>query len=490
MNLLFINPPFKAEYGKFSRESRSAMITNSGNIYYPLWLLYTAGVCIKDGFDVDFLDAPAKQMNEEKSLAWIKAKDKKYQLFVIDTSTPSIYNDANFGGLLKKLYPNSFTILVGTHPTALPEETLELNKNIDFVAQGEFDYIVRDLAKVLKDEKPDFSLVKGLVYRKDGKVIKNELMPPITDMDEIPFASELIKKYLDPKDYFFTAAAYPEIQIFTGRGCPARCYFCVYPQTMHGHNYRVRSAENVVEEFKYIVENLPQIKEIIIEDDTFTIDKNRVEKICDLLIENGLHKKIKWLCNARANLTYETMVKMKKAGCRLLIPGIESGSQEMLNNMKKGITLEQIENYVKNAKKAGLLIHACYMVGNRGETRETMQKTLDFAMKLNTDTAQFYTLHPYPGTEAYDWAVENGYLKNDNYENWIKEDGTHNCVIDLGDISAEELVEFCDIARKKYYLRPRYIFSKAVQSLLSWDEFSRNFKGFINIAPKLFKKIK
>lgn len=487
MKILFVNPPFKAEYGKFSRESRSAMITNSGNIYYPLWLLYSAGVCCKEGHDVDFLDAPAKQFNSNSSLNWIKEKEKEYKLIVIDTSTPSIYNDANFGGQIKEKYPNSYVILVGTHPTALPEETLEINKGVDFVANGEFDYIVRDLAEAI-EKNIDFSKVKGLVYRKNGEIIKNVLMPPIIDMDNLPFASEMIKKYLDPKDYFFTAAAYPEIQIFTGRGCPARCYFCVYPQTMHGHNYRVRSAENVVSEFEYIIKNFPAVKEVIIEDDTFTIDKNRVEKICDLLIEKGLNKKIKWLCNARANLTYETMVKMKNAGCRLLIPGIESGSQDILNNMKKGITLEQIEKYVKNAKKAGLLIHACYMVGNKGETRDTMKKTLEFAMKLNTDTAQFYTLHPYPGTEAYDWAVEGGYLKNDNYENWIKEDGTHNCVINLNDISSDELVEFCDIARKRYYLRPKYIARKIVQSIFSWDEFSRNFKGFINIAPKLFKK--
>ncbi|MGF6906980.1 B12-binding domain-containing radical SAM protein [Fusobacterium sp. PH5-44] len=488
MEILFVNPPFKAEYGKFSRESRSAMITNSGNIYYPLWLLYAAGVCLNKGYDVDFLDAPAKQMDLEMSMNWIKANKKEYKLFVINTSTPSIYNDANFGGLLKKMYPNAYVILVGTHPTALPEETLKLNADVDFVANGEFDYIVRDLAETIDKKEYKFSDVKGLVYKDNGTVKKNIIMPHIIDMDNLPFASELIKKYLDPKDYFFTAAAYPEIQIFTGRGCPARCYFCVYPQTMHGHNYRVRSVENVVAEFEYIVENFPEVKEVIIEDDTFTIDKDRVEKICDLLIEKGLNRKIRWLCNARANLAYDTMLKMKRAGCRLLIPGIESGSQMMLNNMRKGITLEQIENYVKNAKKAGLLIHACYMVGNRGETRDTMQETLDFAMKLNTDTAQFYTLHPYPGTEAYNWAVENGYLKNDNYENWVKTDGTHNCVISLGDISAEELVEFCDVARKKYYLRPKYIVRKMVQSILSWDEFVRNFKGFINIAPKLLKR--
>lgn len=486
MKVLFVNPPFKAEYGKYSREARSAMITNSGVIYYPLWLLYAAGVTQEAGFEVDFLDAPAKQMDFEKSIKWIKEKNNDYSLIVLDTSTPSIYNDVKFGAELKAIFPNAFIVLMGTHPTALPEQTMKLNNNIDGIAKGEADYIIRDLALAIKDGK-SLETVKGLVYRQNEEIIINEDMPLITDVDAIPWAAKLIKQFLDPRDYFFAAAAFPEIQIFTGRGCPARCYFCVFPQTIHGHKYRVRSAENVVGEFEYIVNNFPDVKEVVIEDDTFTINKERTQEICKLLIQKGLNKKIKWLCNARVTLDYETMVYMKKAGCSLIIPGIESGSQELLNNMKKGTKISQIEEYVKNAKKAGLLIHACYMVGNKGETRETMEQTLKFAIKLDTDTAQFYTLHPYPGTEAYNWAVEAGYLKNDNFENWIKEDGTHNCVINLDNLSAKELVDFCDYARKKYYLRPKYILRKGIQSLKNKDELVRNIKGFKNIAPKLFK---
>lgn len=487
MNVLFVNPPFKAEYGKFSREARSAMITNSGVVYYPLWLLYAAGVTQEQGLDVDFLDAPAKRMTHQESMDWISGKNKEYALIVLDTSTPSIYNDVKFGASLKEMFPNAFVVLMGTHPTALPKETLELNNKIDGIAKGEADYIIRDLAIALRDHT-QLNEVKGLVYRSGMDIVFNESMPLITDVDQIPWAAKLIKEFLDPRDYFFAAAEYPEIQIFTGRGCPARCYFCVYPQTIHGHQYRVRSAQNVADEFEYIVNNFPDVKEVVIEDDTFTINRNRTQEICKLLIEKGINKKIKWLCNARVNLDYETMVLMRRAGCSLIIPGIESGSQELLNNMKKGTTIKQIEEYVKNAKKAGLLIHACYMVGNKGETRETMEETLKFAIKLDTDTAQFYTLHPYPGTEAYNWAVEAGYLKNDNFENWIKEDGTHNCVINLDNISAQELVAFCDYARKKYYLRPKYILRKGVQSLKNKDELVRNVKGFLNIAPKLFRR--
>lgn len=488
MNILFVNPPFKAEYGKFSREARSPMITNSGVIYYPLWLLYAAGVCKEEGYNISFLDAPAKKMSHEESFEWIKKQNKEFDLIVIDTSTPSIYNDAKFAGDLKEIYRNAFVILVGTHPTALPKETLNLDDRVDGVAYGEFDYIIRDLAKII-DTTKDFKSVKGLIFKDlNGNIVINEKAEPILELDKIPFAAKLIKEFLDPKDYFFAASAYPEVQMFTGRGCPARCYFCVYPQTMHGHKYRVRSPENVVEEFEYIVKELPDVKEVVIEDDTFTINKERTQQICKLLIEKGISKKIKWLCNARVNLDYETMLLMKKAGCKLLIPGIENGTQEMLNNMRKGTTIEQIEEYIKNAKKAKLLVHACYMVGNRGETKETMQKTLELAIRLNADTAQFYTLHVYPGTEAYNWAKENGYIDTDDFSKWIKEDGSDNTVIHTDDMTAEELVEFCNQARKKYYLRPRYILRKLWQSLTSWDELVRNVKGFINIAPRLLKK--
>lgn len=193
-------------------------------------------------------------------------------------------------------------------------------------------------------------------------------------------------------------------------------------------------------EFEYIAANFPDVKEVVIEDDTFTANKKRVLDICRLLVEKKLNKRLKWLCNARVDLDLETMLAMKKAGCRLIIPGIESGSQQILDNIKKGTKVEYFYQYVANAKKAGLLIHACYMVGNQGETRETMEETLRLALRLNTDTAQFFPLIPYPGTEAYQWARENNYIETD-YEKYCLPDGTHNTVLSLPDLSAGEMVD-------------------------------------------------
>jgi len=488
MYIIFINPPFKAQYGKFSRESRSPAITKSGALYYPLWLIYAAAYSQKYGHKVGFIDAPAKPLDDDQTFALVAgmATSGEKLLFVLDTSTPSIKSDVAFGVKLKEKYKNSFILLVGTHPAACPEETLGYDARIDAVATGEFDYTVRELADALDAGMP-LENVRGLCLRNGDKFITTPPMPHVVDMDEIPFAAEFIKKNLNERDYFFAAATYPSIQIFTGRGCPCHCTFCVYPQVMHGHKFRARSPESVVAEFKYIAENFPDVKEVVIEDDTFTIDKERVKEISRLLIANGLNKRLKWLCNARANtLNLETMKLMKKAGCRLIIPGFESGSQQILDNIRKGIKLEQVYEYIKNAKKAGLLIHACYMVGNRGETRQTMEETLKLALKLNTDTAQFFPLIPYPGTEGYQWARSNGYM-TDDYDSYCKEDGTHNTVLNLPGLSALEMVDFCNVARKKYYLRIRYILHRLKVGLTDFDDLKRSLKAFSKLKKYLFK---
>ncbi len=484
MKITFINPPFKTEYGKFSRESRSPSIGHSGVLYYPLWLIYAAAIVKKEGFDIVFYDACAKRTNADKTLEIFADSISDTALFVLDTSTPSIYSDINFGARLKKLYPKAFVLLVGTHPSATVDETLSIDASIDGIARKEYDYIVRDLAFALRDSKP-LEEVKGLSFRNtDGKTVNNPDAEYITELDDIPYASEFIKEYLNVRDYVFAAAAFPSIQIFTGRGCPARCNFCVYPQTMHGHKYRLRSVDNIIGEFKYIVKNFPKVKEIVIEDDTFTVNKKRTVEICNRLIEEKI--KIRWLCNARVNLDYETMKLMKKAGCHLIIPGIESINQTILNNIHKGTTVELIEKYIANAKKAGLMVHACYMVGNNGETHETMNATLQAALRFKTDTAQFFPLIPYPGTEAYEWAKSNNYI-NGKYDEYCQEDGTLSCIINTPELKANELVEFCAYARKKYYLRPWYICHRIWRGLTDFEDLKRSLKAFRRLKQTIFR---
>jgi len=474
MKVLLLNPPFKTKYGRYSRTSRSPAITKGGTLYYPFWLAYAAGVLEKAGHEVKLIDSCAYRYDRKKT--YEIAKEFRPELIVLDTSTPSIYSDVEVGADLKEIFPKSFVVLVGTHPSALPEETLKLNKKIDAVARGEYDYTVRDLADTL-EKKEDIKKVKGITYRKGEKIFHNPNREFIKNIDELPFVSSVYKKHLDPKKYFFSAAQYPMIMIISGRGCPFRCFFCVYPQTFHGRRYRLRSAENVVDEFEHIIENFPEVKEVGIEDDTFTANIKRAREICQLLINRRLHRKIKWWANVRVNLDLDTMKLMKEAGCRLVIAGFESGVQKILDNMRKGITVEQSFEFAKNAKKAGLLVHGCFMVGNPGETWRTMQETLDFAIKLNIDTAQFFPMIPYPGTEAYKWAKDNSFLKNISFNQWLTEDGLHNTVINPEGLSAQDLVKFCDYARRKYYLRYSYVSYKLRQCLSDYQEAKRTLKS-------------
>jgi len=482
MKVALVNPPFKPEHGRFSRSSRSPAIAKSGTVYYPIWLSYATGLLEKAGFETTLIDAPANGQTDDDVMKQILTFKPK--LIVLETSTPSIYSDVRFGAKLKQNLSDSFIVLVGTHPSALPVETLKINSNIDGIAIGEFDYTIRDLALSIMNGT-EFSDIKGLVFRKGEKIVINDVREYIENLDEIPFVSEVYKKHLNYKNYFESMAKYPMIMIITGRGCPFKCAFCVYPQTMHGRKYRLRSPNNVVDEFEYILENFPDVQEVGIEDDTFTANRSRVREICNLLIERGINKKIKWWANARVNLDFETMRLMKLAGCRLIVPGFESGVQEILNGMRKGNKVEKAVEYVKDAKKAGLLVHGCFIAGGPGETKETLAKTLKFAKKLKVDTMQFYPLIPYPGTKIYRWAEKNGYLKTNKFHEWLTEDGLHNAIIETPDLSADELMAFCAKARRSFYLRPSYILKKVIQSLLDLEEGKRNYKAFLTFFPHL-----
>lgn len=497
MKVLFLNPPFKTEYGRFSRASRSPAISKSGTIYYPIWLAYAAGVVEKAGYEVKLVDSCADGYNEKETLKIVK--DYEPKLIVLDTSTPSIYNDAAFAGKLKDVLPNSFVVLVGTHPSALPEETLKLNHQIDAVARQEYDYTLKDLAEALskvdlkKEESKEevLSKIDGLSFRVGDKVIHNRPRGYIQDLDSLPFVSEVYKKHLNIKNYFASAATYPMVMIVTGRGCPGRCSFCLYPQTLHSHQYRSRSPENIVAEFEYITEKLPEVQSVCLEDDTFTLNKERVKKTCQLLIDKGIQKKIKWWANVRVNtLDLQTMQLMKKAGCRLVIAGFESGNQKILDNINKGIKLEDSRKFMKNARQAKLLVHGCFMFGNPGETKETMEQTLEFAKELNPDTAQFFPLIPYPGTEIYQWAKSRGYLKDVDFDDWLTKEGLHNTIIDTENLTAKELVAFCSRARRKFYLRPKYIFYKVKQCFFNYQELKRNYKSFFIFWKHLYRDIK
>lgn len=470
MNILFLNPPFLK---KFSRPQRSPAVTKSGTLYFPLWLAYAAAVLEeKGGHTIDFIDAPA----DGYDLDYVLQRTKKLNpnMIVMDTSTPSIYNDVDIAGRLKDEFPESFIVLIGTHVSALAEDTLKISGKVDAVARGEYEYTLLELAKTIA-ANGDLKSVAGLSFRMDGAIIHNPSRRYIENLDDLPFVSKVYKKFLSIENYFNPNALYPMVTITTSRGCPFPCTFCVYPQTLMGRGFRLRSIENVVSEMEYIIENFPQAKAIFFEDDTMTVNKKRCKELAELIIKKGI--KISWTANARVGLDYETMRIMKEAGCRSFCVGFESGSQKILENMKKKTTVKEMEEFMADAKRAGMLIHGCFMVGLPGETMETMEATLELAKRLNPDTVQFYPVMIYPGTEAYTWYKEKGLIVTDDFSKWLTPEGLHNTVIMTEGLSSAEIVGFCDHARRVFYLRPGYLFYKLWQMITHPREIRRTAKS-------------
>jgi len=481
MRVLVLNTPYLPKY---SRASRSPAVTKSDTLYYPYWLAYAVGVLEQDGFEVKFIDAPAMELDH--AAVYAIAQEFKPELTVVDTTTASIYNDVEVGAKIKS-DTGSKVVLVGTHASATADETLELNDTIDAVAIHEYDYTIRDCARAIKDGK-SFDDVAGLMIRSDGNIKKTAHRDYITNLDELPFVASVYKKHFNEKiirRYFYGESMYPLMVTISGRGCPHQCAFCVYPQVMTGHRYRYRSVKNFVDELEYIKKEFPYVKEVFIEDDTLTVHKRRCLEISEEIQKRGL--KITWSANSRADVDLETLTAIGKAGCRLLCVGFESGDQEVLDKMQKKLKVEQTDTFVRNAKKAGVRIHGCFLVGNPGESKKSLAKTLNMALKINPDTAQFYPIMIYPGTKAYEWAARNGYLRKERYDEWLTKDGLHNSVVSTPELGWDELVEWCDDARKKFYLRPSYIVAKGFQSLGNWHEFKRLLRGALTLFRFIFR---
>ena len=482
IDAIFINGPF---LNGFSRESRSPAVTKSGTLYYPAWLAYACGLAEDNGFKCKLIDSIADKISFEKSVELVVKSNPK--IVVIGTSTPSIEADLRFAKALKERLVKSLIVLVGTHASSCAEQIITENDFVDLIARREYDLTILELLNRVKEGKEWFN-IKGITYKLNGSVFNNEDMPYIRDLDILPFASKVYSNHLTIKNYFYGHIRYPMVSIFTSRGCNARCNFCLYPQTIFG-NFRERSPKNIADEFQWISKNLPEIKEVLIDDDTFTMNKKRAQKVAQELI--NINNKLLWACESRATLDYETLSLMRKAGCRLIVTGFESVSQEVLNKVNKGIKLSNVDTFVDSANKAGIKIHACFMAGNPRDTQETLNATLKWALEKKFDTAQFFPLQVYPGTRAYAWAKEMGYLKNQDFRDWITPSGMHNMTIEKNDmgLTAQECLDFCDYARRKFYLRPGFIINKIIQGFKEPQEFKKNLKGFLKIYKYLFKRV-
>jgi len=406
MRIYLLNPPYFPHFGRSARWQDTG---RAGTLYYPIWLSYATAL-LEQEHETRLVDAPAWGWKIEDVIEDVGRF--RPDILVIDSSFPSLNNDIGVARAVKAVCPAIMTVLVGPPTSQYAAQILE-HAAIDIVARLEYDFTLQALARVLEGSK-DLSSVDGISFRINGEIIHNpdRAFSTSADLDTIPFVSKVYKKYLHIEDYFLGQSLYPEVQIFTGRGCPNQCTFCAWPQTLTGRRYRVRSISSVLDEFAWIEANL-KVKEVFFEDDTFTISKERVLEFCKGYQERGLS--VTWSCNARANtLDFETMQAMKKANCRLLIAGYESGVDSILLAIKKGITTDQIRTFAEDARKARLLVHGDFIIGLPGETKETIEQTKKLIREVKPDILQVAVASPFPGTEFYVWCRDNGYLLTDD----------------------------------------------------------------------------
>ena len=476
MKILVINEPFVKN---FCRTQRWAARTRGRVLRAPDWLAYTTAVLEKEGHEVRLYDFPAKDWGKDRLRTLVQQEQP--EVVVLDSTTPSIYSDIECATICKQVSACR-VIMVGPHVSIMDEETLRIAGGVvDIIARGEYEYTVRDVVRSLHDG--DIKEVPGISYLDQaGNYRRNPDRPPIENLDELPFPAW---HHLDIKSYFDGSKLFPYLDIIGGRGCPYQCAFCLWPQVMHGRKYRLRSAPNIVDEMEYDIERWPEIQkgEFFFEDDTFTVNPKRAYAICDEIFRRKLS--VTWSINTRADVTdYELFRQMKKAGCRLLLVGFESGDQQMLNGMKKHITLEKMKEFVALVKKAGLQLHGCFVLGLPGETRETIERTIQFALTTPMDTVQFSAAIPFPGTEYYRMCQEAGLIEAKNWSDWLNE-GEQATVVNYPGLSKSEIEKSVDSGLKRFYFRPSYM-ARFVLDTHSLSDLYRKLRGARNFLSYLF----
>jgi hopanoid biosynthesis associated radical SAM protein HpnJ len=455
MKTLLLNPPSFPNFdgGASSRWPASREIAS---FWYPVWLAYPAGM-IKES---RLLDAPPHGVTPEETVRI--AKD--YDFVALYTSTPGFKNDVKLAEMMKEAKPDLKLAFVGPPVTSQPDLALKASPAIDFVVRKEIDYPLAEYA----EGKP-LEEILNVSYLKDDRVIHNAERPPLHDLDGLPLASEIYKRDLDITKYNVPFLLHPYIAFYSSRGCPALCTFCLWPQTISGHAWRTRSNESVAAEVKRAWELFPNLEEIFFDDDTFAWAKNRTIALSEKL--KPLKKT--WSCTSRVHTDYETLKAMREAGCRLLIVGFESGDPQVLKNIKKGATVEQAREFMRNCKKLGIRVHGDFIIGLPGETQETIKTTVRFAEEIDCETIQVSIAHSYPGTEFDDYLKKNNFLMN---AEMTDEMGHQLPVIQYPGLSREEIVQAVEHFYDRYYFRPRIIFRIVRRAVFNSHERKRLYK--------------
>lgn len=464
MKVLLIYPPYslEEEFGKLAKV---------GNLQQPLGIGYLGAVLEKAGHKVKIIDAPPLGY----SVSQILEEAKKFgpEIVGITSVTADFYKAKKIGQRIKKEI-GCLVILGGPHLTAAPEEAIK-EDCFDYGVIGEGEVTLVELLKGLEGRK-EKEEIRGIIFKKNGKIVKTPARPFIKNLDSLPFPARHLMPPLS--SYHPTPASYKRLPVgsmITSRGCPFQCTFC--DRAVFGNTYRFRSPKNVVDEIEVLIKDF-KAREIRFWDDTFNFYPKRVIEICKEILKRKIE--IPWTCLGRVNFIEEEMLNfMKKAGCWQISFGIESGNEEILKKIKKGITKEMVREALSKTKKAGIRTRGFFMLGLPGETEKTMRETIDFAKSLPLDVAGFYVTIPFPNTELYQEAQKRDELLNPNYSEYLMNFPEKIFYLPEG-LEEKTIFDYLNKAYREFYLRPSYLF-KQLLSIRNPGDLIAKIKAFFVI---------
>ncbi|WEJ99574.1 MAG: hopanoid biosynthesis associated radical SAM protein HpnJ [Candidatus Sphingomonas phytovorans] len=464
MRTLFLQAPSFDGYDG-GAGARYQMKREVKSFWYPTWLAQPAAMV--EGSKL--IDAPA----HDQSWDDIKHEFDDRDLVILHTSTPSFGQDIRTAALIKERNPKILIGFVGAKVAVEPDKSLAATPHVDFVAREEYDFTILEIS-----QGAPLATVDGITWRApDGAFVRNKDRAVIEDMDVLPMVSPVYKRDLTINKYFGGYLLHPYVSFYTGRGCKSRCTFCLWPQTISGHNYRFRSVPKVIEEVQYILENIPETKEIFFDDDTLTDNHDRVEELAIALGKLGFGKKgfpVSWSCNAKANVPRKTLEVLKANGLRLLLVGYESGNQQILHNIKKGLRTDVARQFTKDCHQLGVVIHGTFILGLPGETEETIEETINYAKEIDPHTIQVSLAAPYPGTFLYKQATENGWFDNSN--DLLTDGGNQIAQLSYPHLPASVIFDKVEEFYKRFYFRPSKIWSIVSEMLRDWNMMKRRLR--------------
>ncbi len=476
MKVLLVNPP-RFNGIPVIREERCE-ITERYSIVPPYSLLQVASLLRERGHEVSIIDANVLDLDYEELKRKMSGREGQDYAALIFRFTPTTFDhDMILTKVSKELCPAAKTIGICWTMRTLPEEVLENAPSLDIYIMHEYEVVVPDLIDSLSKNR-DISAVKGVAYRDNCKIIKNQDAKPIEDYNTVPLPAYDLLPSLE-NYYINTRHGAPFTIMYTSKGCPFNCIYC----TVAGTKWKARNAKSVLDEIRYLKKE-HNIKTISFFDETFTLDRQRVVDICNILINEGID--ITWYCNTRVHLVDEELLElMHKAGCKGMSYGVESGSQKVLDNASKHITVEQAERSIQMAKDIGIKTYCSFMFGLPGENWETVKETIDFIKKTLPTGAQFNVTVPYPGTKLYEMAIEKGWTSKDL--DW-KQLYQHESRMGNDEMTPEELDKARLMAYRSLYLNPRWVLQNMRWVIRYPEDLSMAVRYYIKALDNLLIK--